>query len=172
MIPSIRQTNLIIFLGCAALMIVAVAFLEHVLKLDPCPLCITQRAFFVLTGILALIAFIHNPSSKGIRIYASLGIISAIGGAYFAGHQLHLQSLPADQVPACGPGLAYMIEVFPLMEAFKMMLQGDGTCAEPHKILGLSIAGWSLIAFVGLAVFNLWQVARSLKNGADLPQVS
>lgn len=172
MIPSIRQTNLIIFLGCAVLMLVAVAFLEHVLKLDPCPLCITQRAFFVLTGILALIAFIHNPSPKGIRLYAILGIISAIAGAYFARHQLWLQSLPADQVPACGPGLAYMLEVFPLMEAFKMMLQGDGSCAEPHKILGLSIAGWSLIAFVGLVAFNLWQVVRSLKSGAVSPHAS
>ena len=171
MIPSIRQTNLLIFLGCAVPMIIAVAFLEHVLKLDPCPLCITQRAFFVLTGILAIIAFVHNPSLKGIRIYAILGIISALGGSYIAGHQLHLQSLPADQVPACGPGLAYMLEVFPLMEAFKMMLQGDGSCAELHKILGLSIAGWSLIAFIGLAAFNLWQVVRSLKNGAVSPQV-
>jgi disulfide bond formation protein DsbB len=164
MTPSIRQTNLIIFIGCLSLMMYAVAYIEHVLRLDPCPLCITQRAFYVLTGLFALAAFIHNPSPKGIRIYAVVGIIAAIGGAYFAKHQLWLQSLPADLVPACGPGLAYMIEVFPLMEAFKMMLQGDGSCAEPQKILGLSIALWSLIAFVGLGLINLWQILRTLKN--------
>ncbi len=159
MLPTLRQTNLIIFLACVLLILVG-AYLEHVLKLDPCPLCITQRAFFDITGILALIAFIHNPAAKGARIYAILGIIFAIGGAYFAKHQLWLQNLPADQVPACGPGLAYMFEVFPFMEAVKLLLQGDGSCAEPHKILGLSIAGWSLIAFIGLALCNFWQLLR------------
>ena len=162
-IPSVRQTNMIIFLACASLILVG-AYLEHVLKLEPCPLCITQRAFFDLTGILALIAFFHRPAVKGLRIYAILGIVSALGGSYFAQHQLWLQSLPADQVPACGPGLAYMFEVFPLLEAFKMLLQGDGTCAEPHKILGLSIAGWSLIAFAGLALINGFQLLRLSKR--------
>lgn len=166
MIPNVRQTNLIIFLGCAGLILVG-AYLEHVLKLEPCPLCITQRAFFDLTGILAIIAFFHNPQVKGLRIYAVLGILSALGGSYFAQHQLWLQSLPADQVPACGPGLAYMFEVFPMMEAFKMLLQGDGTCAEPHKIMGLSIAGWSLIAFIGLAVINGLQWLRLAKKAAN-----
>ena len=166
MIPSIRQTNLLLFIACASLILVGV-YLEHVLKLEPCPLCITQRAFFDLVGILGLIAFFHNPGGKGLRIYAALGLVAAIGGSYFAQHQLWLQSLPADQVPACGPGLAYMFEVFPLMEAFKMLLQGDGTCAEPHKILGLSIAGWSLIAFAGLALTNIFQLVRSPKSGIN-----
>jgi len=167
MIPSIRHTNLVIFLGCTLLMLVG-AYLEHVMKLEPCPLCITQRAFFVLTGLLALLAWLHNPSrAQGLSRYAVMGLISALAGAYFAKHQLWLQSLPEDQVPACGPGLAYMFEVFPLMEAFKMLLQGDGSCAEPHKILGLSIAGWSLMAFVGLAATNLSQLLRALKKTAN-----
>jgi len=171
MIPSIRQTNLIIFLGCLGLILVGV-FYEHVMKYEPCPLCITQRAFFNVIGILALIAFLHNPKLKGIKIYALLGIIAAIGGGYFAQHQLSIQSLPADQVPACGPGLAYMFEAFPFMEAVKLLLQGDGSCAEPHKILGLSFAGWSLIAFIGLGLINLWQLVRTLKNGAASAQAS
>ena len=93
-----------------------------------------------------------------------LGIVAALGGAYFAQHHVWLQSLPADQVPACGPGLAYMFEVFPFMEAFTMLLQGDGTCAVPHPFLGWSIPGWTLIAFVGLALINVYQLVR--KNDA------
>ena len=166
MIPSIRQTNLIIFLGAAAMIGVG-AYLEHVMKLEPCPLCITQRAFFDAIGVMALIAFFRNPKAKGQRIFAILGILFAIGGGYFAQHQLWLQSLPEDQIPACGPGLAYMFEVFPLMEAFKLLLQGDGSCAEPHKILGLSIAGWSLIAFVGFGLINAFQALRAGKSGAN-----
>ena len=159
MIPSIRQTNLLLFIG-AVLTILAGVYMEHVMKLLPCPLCITQRAFFDLIGVLGLIAVIHNPAAKGRRIYAVLGIIAALGGGYFAQHQLWLQSLPADQVPACGPGLAYMFEVFPLLEAFKLLLQGDGTCAHVDKILGLSIPMWSVIAFAGFGLINLYQAIR------------
>jgi len=164
MCPSVRKTNLIIFLGCVFLILVGV-YLEHVMKLNPCPLCITQRAFIDVVGVLALIAFIHNPAPTGQRIYAIAGIAAALGGAYFAQHQLWLQSLPADQVPACGPGLAYMFEVFPFLDALKMLLQGDGTCAHIDKILGLSIPAWTLIAFIGLALINVFQVLRK-KGGA------
>jgi disulfide bond formation protein DsbB len=159
-IPSVRTTNLIIFLGCVLLILTGV-YMEHVMRLIPCPLCITQRAFIDLTGLLALIAFIHNPGQKGYRVYAILGIASALGGAYFAQHHVWLQSLPADQVPACGPGLAYMFEVFPFMEAFTMLLQGDGSCAVPHPFLGWTIPGWTLIAFIGLALINVYQLVRN-----------
>ncbi|WP_323813740.1 disulfide bond formation protein B [Cellvibrio sp. NN19] len=159
MLPSVRNTNFLIFVVCT-LMMLAAAYMEHVMKMIPCSLCITQRGFVVLTGLLALAAAIHNPQPTGRRVYASLGIISAILGACFAGRQLWLQSLPADQVPACGPGLAYMFEVFPFMDALKLLLQGDGNCAHVDKILGLSLAAWTFMAFIGLAVVNLYQLIR------------
>ena len=159
MIPSVRNTNFLIFITCT-LMMLAAAYMEHVMKMIPCSLCITQRGFVVLTGLIALVAAIHNPATGGRRVYAVLGIISPLLGACFAGRQLWLQSLPADQVPACGPGLAYMFEVFPFMEALKLLLQGDGNCAHVDKILGLSLAAWTLIAFIGLAGVNLYQLIR------------
>lgn len=159
MLPSVRKTNFSIFIACT-LMILAAAYMEHVMKMIPCSLCITQRGFVVLTGLLALAAALHNPARTGLRVYASLGIISALLGACFAGRQLWLQSLPADQVPACGPGLSYMFEVFPFMEALKLLLQGDGNCAHVDKILGLSLAAWTLMAFIGLAGVNLYQLIR------------
>lgn len=159
MIPCVRKTNFLIFTACT-LMILAAAYMEHVMKMIPCSLCITQRGFVVLTGLLALVAALHNPSPTGRRAYAILGIVSAILGACFAGRQLWLQSLPADQVPACGPGLAYMFEVFPFMDALKLLLQGDGNCAHVDKIFGLGLATWTLIAFIGLAGVNLYQLLR------------
>ncbi|MCE3251757.1 MAG: disulfide bond formation protein [Cellvibrio sp.] len=159
MVPSVRQTNLIIFSTCTAMMLAA-AYMEHVMKMIPCSLCITQRGFVILTGVIALAAALHNPARTGHRIYAVLGIVSPLLGACFAGRQLWLQSLPADQVPACGPGLAYMFEVFPFMEALQLLLQGDGNCAHVDKILGLSLAAWTFIAFIGLAGVNLYQLLR------------
>lgn len=159
MVPSVRKTYFLVFIACT-LMMLAAAYMEHVMKMIPCSLCITQRGFVVLTGLLALAAAIHNPARTGHRIYAILSIISTILGACFAGRQLWLQSLPADQVPACGPGLAYMFEVFPFMEALQLLLQGDGNCAHVDKILGLSLAVWTFMAFIGLAVVGLYQLLR------------
>lgn len=102
MLPSIRRTNFLIFCACT-LMILAAVYMEHWLNMIPCSLCITQRAFVILIGLVALAAALHNPAATGQRVYAGLGILSAILGACFAGRQLWLQSLPADQVPACGP---------------------------------------------------------------------
>lgn len=160
MFPSIRQTNLIVFLGCAASMLVA-AYMEHVMGLAPCPLCITQRVFMVLVGVLALLAFLHNPGKSGRRIYAGLGVLAAIIGGGFSSRQLWLQSLPEDQVPACGPGLAYMFESYPFMEAFEVLMRGDGNCAKVDwSLLGISIAGWTLVAFIVLALINIYQLVR------------
>lgn len=86
--------------------------------------------------------------------------MAAIGSG-FSLRQLYLQSLPPDQVPACGPDIAYMFENFPLLDAVSLLLRGDGNCAEvAWTFLGLSIPAWTFIAFVGLIAFNLWQFFR------------
>ena len=73
--------------------------------------------------------------------------------------QLWLQSLPEDEVPACGASLDYMLEVFPLTEVISMVLAGDGTCAEVvWTFLGSSIPGWTLVAFVGSGAIASWQI--------------
>ena len=160
MLPNVRKTNFLIFIACT-LMILAALYMEHVMGMNPCPLCITQRGFVILTGLLALIAAFHNPALAGRRIYAVLGVISPILGACFAGRQLWLQYMPADQAASCGPSsLSYILEEFAFLEGLDLLLQGDGSCAHVDKILGLSLALWTFIAFIGLAGVNLYQVIR------------
>jgi disulfide bond formation protein DsbB len=159
-LPSIRYTFLIIALGTLGLMLTGY-YMQFVMKLIPCPLCITQRFFIIAVGITALAAFFHQPQKLGRRIYASLGILFAVIGGGFSSRQVWLQNLPADQVPACGPDLSYLIENFPLKDAFLVLLRGDGNCAEvTWTFLSVSIAGWTLVAFSGLVIFNLWQWLR------------
>ncbi|WP_461482551.1 disulfide bond formation protein B [Porticoccus sp.] len=156
-LPSPRQTNLLIFFGCLLLILVAL-YMQHVMGLNPCYLCITQRVFVMLTGLLGLLAFIHN---RGLRIYGALTALSALGGGFFSSKQLWLQSLPEDLVPACGPPAEYLFDVFSFNEALAMLLRGDGNCAEIQwTFLGLSIPGWTLICFLGLAALGIWQVVR------------
>ncbi|HEY8568481.1 disulfide bond formation protein B [Microbulbifer sp.] len=159
-LPTPRTTFLLMFLAVAFVLGTAF-YLEYAKGLEPCPLCITQRVMFLGVGLVSLIAFLHNPATIGRRIYGLLVSLWGLGGLYFAGRQLWLQSLPADQVPACGPGITYMVEMFPMSEVIKTLLSGDGNCAEVKwTLLGLSIPGWAAVGFVGLILFGLWQAFR------------
>ncbi len=134
-------------------------FLQYVEGLEPCPLCITQRFFLLLSGGLGLLAVLHNPSLLGARIYSLIGTLIAMAGAGFASRQLYLQSLPADQAPACGPSIDFIFQTFPLADALSILLRGDGNCAEvAWRFLGLSIPGWTVIAFSCIAIAWLLQL--------------
>ena len=142
---------------CAALLAFGY-FLQYVQGLEPCPLCMVQRAFFYLVLVVLTAGALHNPSgalAKG--IYGGLAFLLAAGGAAVASRQVWLQHLPADRVPQCGPDLAYMLENFPLSRTLEKLFTGTGECAKVDwTFLGLSIAGWSLVWFVALALFALW----------------
>ena len=130
-------------------------FLEHVQGLAPCPLCMMQRLWMILTALLAWISLAHNPRWG---IYPLLGSLAAIVGAGFSIRQLWLQSLPVEEHPACGPGLEYMIEAFPLSDILTAMISGTGDCAQVSwTFLGLSIPGWVLLGFILLLATNALQ---------------
>ena len=114
----------LIVAGCGALLSVAL-FMEHIMGLTPCPLCVMQRLWVAAVGFVALIGLAHNPR---ILIYPLLTIVASVTGAGFSIRQLYLQGLPADQVPSCGPDLDYMIEVFPWTEVLTEMARGGGSC--------------------------------------------
>ena len=110
---SKKIINLIGAISCLGLILFAL-YSEHILLLEPCPLCVLQRIAVIALGIIFLIAFIHSPNKITSRIYVFLCImISSFGTATAAWH-VHLQNLPADEIPSCGPGLGYMIENLPL----------------------------------------------------------
>ena len=154
-------TNAIVMFACAGMMAIAL-YMEYVMLLDPCPLCVMQRVMVIAVGVVCFIAFVHGPRGLGHRLYAGLALVCAVGGGGLSLRQLWLQSLPPDQVPACGASLDYLLEVFPLTEVLAMVLSGDGTCAEVKwSLMGISIPGWTLLGFVGLAVIITWQLFRS-----------
>lgn len=159
-LPSIRQSFFLIAAACAGMMVAAL-IMQHMFEMEPCPLCVTQRVFVILAGVVALIAALQNPALLGRRIYSSAGIVlSLIGGGVSARH-VWLQNLPEDQVPTCGPGLSYMFEALPMWEALSLLFAGDGNCAEESwRFLGLTIPGWTLVCFSGLVAVFAWQAWR------------
>ena len=165
-LPGIRTTNLLITLFTVAMMLIAVVYFQGMLYLLPCPLCVSQRVFAITTGVIALIAFIHNPGRKGQKIYAILTALAALGGSSISGRQVWLQSLPEDQIPSCGPTLDWMFTAnFPLQEILGAMFFGEGSCAEiKWQFLGLSIPGWTLVAFIFLISVAIFQFIRAGKQ--------
>jgi disulfide bond formation protein DsbB len=160
-LPSYRLINGLQALISLLLIMVAVFYFQDYLGLEPCYLCITQRVFVIAIGVICGLAVIHNPPQCGQRIYAVLSTIAAIAGGYFSSKQLWLQSLPEDQVPACGVPVDYLFDAFSLLEAVAMLLRGDGNCAEVQwQLLGLSMPAWVLIAFVGFTIVGLTQLWR------------
>ncbi len=161
MLFSPRIWFLLGFISCFGMLGVG-AYFQFVDELEPCPLCISQRIAILLTGIVMLIAAIHNPHNSGTKIYAVLAAVCALFGAGISTRHVWLQNLPPDEVPECSPGMEYMLENFPLTETLKAMLNGTGDCADVlWTFLGLSIPAWTLVAFLLLAAMSLMQIWNS-----------
>ncbi len=160
-IPDNRKLNVAIFAFTMAT-IGIVLYMQYVMFLPPCGLCITQRIFIILCGTTCLACAIHNPAPKGQRIYAGVAASMSIFGAYFAGRQIWLQHLPEEQIPACGPGLNYLLQNFPLVDSLNFLLRGDGNCAEVQfRFLGLlSIPEMAMVAFVMLFAACVFMLLR------------
>lgn len=151
---SFRLQMLFGFAVCAALLCYAV-FAQYGQLYEPCPLCIFQRIAMAAVGLVGLAAAVHNPRSRGGRMaWGLLAFVAAGTGAAIATRHVWLQHLPPDQVPACGPTLAYMVESMPSwLDVVKKVLAGSGECAEVNwKLLGFSMPEWTLLCFVLLAL--------------------
>lgn len=158
--PSCRQTNFLIALLAATAMAFAL-YLQHGVGLEPCPLCVFQRVAVIAAGGIALLAALHGPQAGGQRVYAALTALAALAGVIVAGRHVWLQHLPADQVPACGPGLDYWLDALPLQEVVRQVFQGSGECAKVDWTwLGVSLPGWTLVLFCGLLLLAFWQLLR------------
>jgi disulfide bond formation protein DsbB len=144
-------------------------YLEYVHGLEPCPLCIFQRVAMAAAGLAFLAGTVHGA---GRTIHGGLAALAAAAGAAIAGRHVWLQSLPKDQVPACGPDLNYLLDVLPWTEVLSRVLRGDAACADiDASFLGLSLPAWTLAAFVGLALWALLGIKSSNHRGTESQRV-
>ncbi len=149
-----RWFNLGAFAVCALLLGYAY-YAQFYLGLEPCPLCVFQRIALIALAAMFALAGIHNPGRAGARVYALLIAAVALTGAAIAARHVWLQSLPQDQVPACGPDLEYMLELLPLTEVIRKVFTGSGECAEiDWTFLGLAMPAWVLLCFVVLGMLG------------------
>lgn len=153
-----RRLLLLIAVGCVALLAFGM-YLQHVVGLEPCPMCIVQRYAMVLvvlvSGLLAI------TSKKGVLMTgAGLLVMIAGLGAFVAARQSFLQWYPPE-VASCGRDIYGMIETFPLSRVVPMIFKGSGDCSKVDwTFLGGSIANWSFVSFVVIGLVSLILIAR------------
>ncbi|MEM7003266.1 MAG: disulfide bond formation protein B [Pseudomonadota bacterium] len=150
-------------LGMCAVLLAGGHYFEFIMGLEPCPLCMMQRVWFIAAAMWTYISLVHKP---GWGIYPVLTIVSALIGAYFAARHLGLQDLPADQVPACGASLQFMLDAdFPWSEVLSSMVAGGGDCAkEMWSLAGITIPGWALIGFILIIASAGNQLRHAMKS--------
>jgi disulfide bond formation protein DsbB len=159
---SRRIGNLAGFLACAGMLGFGY-YLQFVVGLEPCPLCILQRIMLLATGIAFLAAAVHHPvRSPGAVIYAGVIALCAAIGAAIAARHTWIQHLPEDQRPACGPSLEFMLETFGPVKSLGRILRGSGECGKVDwTLLSFSIPEWTLAAFL---VFAVWAVVLARRD--------
>ena len=153
-----RRILALVALGCVALLAFGL-YLQHVVGLEPCPMCIVQRYVLVLVAIVSGLTAFTNKNAL-LMSGASLLVLLSGFGAFVAARQSFLQWYPPE-ISTCGRDFYGMIETFPLKRAIPMIFKGSGDCsAVDWTFLGGSIANWSFVCFVVIGLLALTLIAR------------
>ncbi len=152
-------------IGSLALLAIAYFYFQLHLGLNPCPLCMFQRAALVGVALFCLLGLLFSPRRFGAKVLAFGVLLSSGFGLAIAARQVWLQHLPADQVPECGPDLAFMLEAFPLQQMISTVLAGSGECAEVQwSLLGMSMPTWMVLIFAVMMVISLKLLFKRERN--------
>ena len=154
-----RRLLALVAVVCVGLLAFGILYLQQVVGLEPCPMCIVQRYALILVALVAGVASLL-PGRRGRQV--SVGAMGALaaGGAFVAARQSFLQWNPPE-IMSCGRDFYGMIESFPLKRAIPMIFKGSGDCsAVDWTFLGLTIANWSFLCFAGIVALSLLLLLR------------
>ena len=163
--PPPRRLLALICIACLAMLAFGL-YLQHMVGLEPCPMCVVQRYALVAVALVAGISALTSKKSLLISGSALLVLFSGFG-AFVAARQSFLQWFPPE-IASCGRDFYGMIETFPLQRAIPMIFKGSGDCTKiDWTFLSLSIANWSFISFTLIALAGLLLVWRCMLNGTN-----
>ena len=156
----------LIALACAGLLAFGL-YLQHVVGLNPCPMCIVQRYAMIGLLLLGLVGFFVRRAAVASGLALLLTLVAGFG-AFVAARQSWLQWYPPEVV-SCGRDFYGMIENFPIGRAIPMIFKGSGDCsAIDWTFLGGTIANWSFVWFVGFALAGLLMAVQAWRCRSGL----
>jgi disulfide bond formation protein DsbB len=151
------RASLLLALASAAILLAALA-LQYLGGLPPCPLCIWQRWPYVAVIALGLIGWRWRP-----RAMLGVAALVLLGGAGIAAYHVGIEqgwwALPAGCVAG---GTAQSVE-----ELKRMLAEAPPACDQVgFTFLGLSLAGWNLVASLAMAAAATAAVIGLRRGGA------
>lgn len=154
-----KSTKTVLFaVALASLALLGVAlYLQHGMKMLPCPLCVIQRYAFAAVALICIVAALLPP--RAAKVGAGLGLVAALSGAGVAIYHLWVKANPTV---SCGiDPLETTLNKIPTADLMPFLFFADGLCTTNYPpILGLSIPQWALLWFVILAVALAWAALR------------
>ena len=145
------RRGIMISLGSLGILAAVFGF-EHLMGLAPCPLCLNQRiAFYVALplGLIAALTGTKKPtlSSASFMLLTLIFLANAAYGGYHAGIEWGYWPGPSS----CAGGT---MDITNIEELIKSLENGaPPSCSEaPWRLFGLSLAGYNMLASLGLAL--------------------
>ena len=159
-----RRVLLLLCLACIGMLAFGM-YLQYIVGLEPCPMCIVQRYALILIAITTGAASARGQ--KGwINSWSVVALLATGFGAFVAARQSWLQWYPPE-FATCGRDFYGMIENYPISRAIPMIFRGSGDCtAIDWTFLGGSIANWSFVCFVGFGAVLLALLARGFERNS------
>ena len=144
-------------------------FAEFYQGINPCPLCLLQRYLFMLVGVFALLAWVQGPGRIGRLVYAIFIWLGSLGGAALSARQIYLQMQPPGANEVCLPGLDYLLQTMHWVDVLRLVITGSPECGTIQwRLLGMSMADWSMIIFVIIVLLTIYWVVR--KTSTESPK--
>jgi disulfide bond formation protein DsbB len=150
--PSQAGRAALIFI--VALAALAAVWILQGMGYEPCELCLTERyAFYAGAPLAALTAFLASRSAHGLAragfVLIALIFLANVGLAFYhVGVEEHWWAGPT----ACTGSLSGTLDVNNLAKALETTKVVR--CDEVQlRILGLSLAGWDVVASAALAIY-------------------
>jgi disulfide bond formation protein DsbB len=167
--PSMPRTDrtpaILLFIGSGALLVGAYGF-QYFGDLQPCVLCLYQRAPHAVVLSLMVMAMVVAPRHRLTAGLLGLAGLVLLGGAGIAGFHVGVEMRWWEGTAECGSTVAG--DTVAALRA-QLLAQPVVRCDEvAWSLFGVSMAGYNLAFSAALAIFalrNMWSRVRGSVEG-------
>ncbi|SDE21024.1 disulfide bond formation protein DsbB [Rhodospira trueperi] len=144
-------------------LVLGALFIEHVMGIAPCILCVYQRIPPALVAVLAGVAAVPRmPGRWARRLTALIGLVF-LASAGLAGYHVGVEQHWWAGTAQCGGETAPPVDLSTNLADLRQALEAPEIVpcdAIPWSLLGISLAGYNMMISMLLAGLALWGVRR------------
>jgi len=138
-------------------------FIEHVMGIRPCVLCLYQRIAPGVAAVLAGVALLPMLPTVGARALVALIGLAFAANAALAGYHVGVEQHWWAGTPQCGGGAAAPPTVSGSLADLRASLDAPEIVpcdAVAWSLFGISVAGYNILISLGLAILAAWSVRQ------------